>query len=55
MPILAGHVIVHGDAERGGGGDVDDRLRHMDIREGVGSPKGGCAAYVVNGLCCRDN
>ncbi len=31
MPVLADDdVIVHGDAERGG--DVDDRLRHLDIR-----------------------
>jgi hypothetical protein len=31
MPVLADNeVIVHGDAERTR--DVDDRLRHLDIR-----------------------
>ena len=31
MPILADDdVVVHGDAERGG--DVDDRLGHLDVR-----------------------
>ena len=31
MPVLADDdVVVHGNAERGG--DLDDRLGHMDIR-----------------------
>jgi hypothetical protein len=30
MPVLADDdVVVHGDAERGG--DVDDRLGHLDV------------------------
>jgi hypothetical protein len=30
MPVLADNdVVVHGDAERGG--DVDDRLGHLDV------------------------
>src|SRR5438105_2268493 len=40
MPVPADDdVVVHGNAERGG--DIDDRLRHLDVPcDGVESPEG---------------
>ncbi len=39
MPVLADDdVVVHRDTE--GRGDVDDRFRHLDVCDGVGSPEG---------------
>ena len=47
VPVLADNdVVVHGNAERGG--DIDDRLGHLDVRlRGVGSPEGWLCIYLL--------